>query len=263
MKYPLFVFFVLFTFIKTHSQRLADLENDTIDSTDKADDRFNRDNKIYKSNKEFIFDYIIVKGGDSLFCQFSKQEYGIPKWQLVKTDNKHIYTVNSIGIAVLPYYVNDTQTGMAIKYYNKEGKIVDGFEKTGLIENDKNTWLHPPRTQFFAITEFNTFPFIKTPYTIGRKWKSGLTAGYFASYERFCLKWEGILETKEELEIIEKVELKTSFGLLPCYVVQGISKSTLTETKTLFYFNETYGFVKIVYDLLDKSRLELNLKSVR
>jgi hypothetical protein len=181
----------------------------------------------------------------------------------VKTNNKHIFTVNTIGIAILPYPANSSQTGMRVKYYNKEAKMVDGFEETGLVENDKNTWLHPPRTQFFAITEFNSFPFIKTPYVIGKKWKSGLTAGYFASYERFGLKWEGILETKEELEIMDKVELKTPLGPLPCYVVQGISKSSLTETKSLFYFNETYGFVKIVYDLLDNSRLELNLKEVR
>jgi predicted nucleic acid binding AN1-type Zn finger protein len=264
MKYLLIIWLSILNLQNTYTQqRLQDLENDITDPKDTDVERFNRDNKIYKSNKEFIFDYRVFKGSDTLICQFSKQKYGIPNWQLVKLDNKHTYTVFSIGIAILPYYVNDTQTGMTIKYYNKEGKIVEGFETTGLIENDKNTWLHPPRAQFFAITEFNSFPFIKTPYTIGRKWKSGLTAGYFASYERFGLKWEGILNTQEELEIIGKVELKTPFGQLPCFVVQGISKSNLTESKSLFYFNETYGFVKIVYDLIDKSRLELNLIDVR
>jgi hypothetical protein len=123
--------------------------------------------------------------------------------------------------------------------------------------------LHPFRAQFFAITEFNSFPYIKAPYVVGNKWTSGVSAGYFNSYQRFDIKWEGVLKTYENLEIIDKVELKTALGQLPCFVVQGISKSSLTETKSLFYFNETYGFVKIVYDLFDKSRLELNLIEVK
>jgi hypothetical protein len=132
-----------------------------------------------------------------------------------------------------------------------------------LLKTIKNTWTHPPREQFFAITEFNSFPFIKTPYVVGNKWTSGLTIGYFNSYQRFNLTWEGILNTKETLEIIEKVDLKTVFGILPCFVVQGIPKSSLTETKSLFYYNEDKGFVKIVYDLFDKSRLELNLIEIK
>jgi hypothetical protein len=254
MKYNIFFVLSLFIVINVYSQRLADLEGDIVDSTDTDIKRYNQDNKIYKSNKEFVFDYIIVKNNDSLKCQFTKQPYGIPQWQLVKPDNEHIFTVNTVGIAVLPYYQNNTQTGIKFNYYNKAQKIVDNSEVTGLVENDKNIWTHPPRHQFFAITEFNSFPFIKTPYKVGTKWKSGLTAGYFASYERFDLKWEGILETKEDLEIIDKVDLPTVFGTLPCFVVKGICKSRLTESTSFFYFNEEYGFVKIVYDLFDKIR---------
>jgi hypothetical protein len=249
--------------INASAQRLADLENDKIDSTDKDPRRFNRDNKVYKSNTEFVFDYVIVKDKDSLKCRFSRQEYGIPKWQLVKTDDADTLTVHSLGIAVLPYYINDNQTGINFRYYNKFGKIIDNSTSSGLIENDKNTWLHPPRSQFFEITEFNSFPFIKTPYAIGTKWTSGLTVGYFDSYQRFNLTWEGILNTRETLEIIDKVDLPTAFGTLPCFVVQGICKSDLTESKSLFYYNETYGFVRITYYLFDKSFLEFNLKAVK
>ncbi len=263
MKYCFFLLFVFCNLTNTYAQqRLQDLENDRVDSTDLSVERFNRDNKIYTSNTEFIFDYAIFKDKDTFLCQFGKQEFGIPTWQLVKPTDNHISTVHSIGFAILAYNLHDNQTGIQFKYYNKEKKTLSGFEATGLIENDKSTWLHPPRSQYFAITEFNSFPFIKTPYIIGKKWKSGIAAGYFDNYIRFGLKWEGVLELQEDLEIIDKVELETALGKLPCYVVQGISKSKLTETKSLFYFNETFGFVKIVYELFDKSRLELNLKKI-
>jgi hypothetical protein len=257
------LFLCFFMTTNACAQRLTDLVNDSVDVNDRDVERYNRDNKVYKSNTEFLFDYVIVKNNDTLKCQFVKQEYGIPKWQLVKPTDTHPFTVNSIGIAVMPYYQNDNQTGMKLIYYNKDKKIIENSEQTGLIENDKNTWLHPPRHQFFEITEFNSFPFIKTPYVVGTKWTSGLTVGYFNSYQRFNLTWEGILNTKETLEIIEKVQLSTAFGVLPCFVVKGICKSSLTESISLFYYNETYGFVKIVYDLFDKSRLELTLKEVK
>jgi hypothetical protein len=257
------LFLCLFTIINAYSQGIRNLENDKLSPTDRGEERYNRDNKVYKSNTEFVFDYIIVKNNDSLKCRFSNQEYGIPKWQLVKSDDADTLTVQTVSIAVLPYYLNDTQTGIDFRYYNKNKQQIRKFEATGLIENDKNTWTHPPRSQFFAITEFNSFPYIKAPFVVGTKWTSGVSAGYFASYERFNLKWEGVLNTYEALEIVEKVDLRTVFGILPCFVVRGISKSNLTETKSLFYYNEDKGFVKIVYDLFDKSRLELNLVAIK
>jgi hypothetical protein len=235
---------------------LLKFENDVLDSTDKSLERYNRDNKIYTSKTEFIF--------DSLRCQFSNQEYGIPNWQLIMPEKADALTAFQIGILVLPYYLNDNQTGMEFKFYDKEKKVISAIRDfSGLVENDKNVWLHPMRTQFFGITEFNSFPYIKAPYKIGTKWQSGLGIGYFSEYERFDLKWEGVLDSKEDLEIIDKVNLSTPLGDLDCWVVQGICKTQLTDTKTLFYFNEKYGFVKIIYDLFDKSRLELTLKEVK
>jgi hypothetical protein len=262
MKYALF-FLYLFAIKIGYSQGIRDVINDNLNPNDKDEERYNRDNKVYKSNTEFVFDYIIVKNKDSLKCQLSKQEYGIPTWQLVPPDDADTLTVHTISIAVLPFYLNDSQTGIDFRYYNKDKKQIKIFEATGLVENDKNTWTHPPRQDFFAITEFNSFPYIKAPYVVGTKWTSGLRAGYFDSYQRFNLKWEGVLNTYETLEIIDKVQLPTALGILPCFVVQGISKSNLTDTQSLFYYNEDYGFVKIVYDLFDKSRLEFNLKDIK
>lgn len=264
MKYTFFLILYLFLITPIIAQRLVDLEDDCLAPTDTTDDRYNLDNKIYQSNKEFIFDYTIFKDKNALHCQLNKVfVYGMP-WILVpKTQDSDPYTIYQIGIAVLPHRENNNQTRMCFQYYNQAKEVLPIVERTGLIENDKNIWLHPPRTNFFAITEFNSFPFIKQPYKIGTTWKSGLTAGYFEEYLPWGLKWKGVLITKETLSIIDVVELTTPFGVLPCYVVEGFVKSDLTDTRTLFYFNETYGFVKIVYDLFDKTRLELNLVSVR
>jgi hypothetical protein len=79
MKYVLIL--CLLSFTTVHAQdSFKDLDNDSVDVNDKDVERYNRDNKVYKSNTEFLFDYVIVKDKDTLKCRFSNQEYGIPKW---------------------------------------------------------------------------------------------------------------------------------------------------------------------------------------
>ncbi len=249
-------------FFNCEAQRLKDLENDDVDSLSTDEARYNKDNIVYTSEREFMFNYIVLDGKDSLKVQFSKKEYGIPEWILVKTTDADTMTVQKIGMKVLPYFMNNTQTGCQFNYYNHE-KIIGNYEWTGLIENRKNVWLHPPRHQFFSILEFSPFPFIKMPLKIGKKWQSGLTIGYFNSYQRFNLTWEGILPSNEVLEITDKIDLETAFGKLPCWVVKAVSKSALTEAHSTFYFNEQYGFVKLDHVLFDKRRLIFELVEVK
>ncbi|MEO0041201.1 MAG: hypothetical protein RL329_649, partial [Bacteroidota bacterium] len=233
MKYTFFIILYLFWITPIAAQRLVDVESDCIAPLDTSIDRFNQDNTIYHCNKEFIFDYTIIKEQDSLYCQFIQQRYGLPDWLLVSKKGIHpAFTVRKIGMAILPSTEEDSQSWMVFRYYDQADSLLAGWEKTGLIDNPKNIWLHPPRSGFFAVTEFNSFPFIKQPYKIGTAWKSGLTAGYFENYKHFGLKWKGILITKETLSIIDVVELTTPFGVLPCYVVEGFVKSDLTDTRT-------------------------------
>jgi hypothetical protein len=124
------------------AQRLVDLENDCIAPTDTTDDRYNLDNKIYQSNKEFIFDYTIFKDKDSLLCHFKETfVYSIPSWQLVsKAKDRDPRTIHYIGFAISPNRENDNQTGLHFKYYNQSKTAIAGIERTGLVENAKNIW---------------------------------------------------------------------------------------------------------------------------
>ena len=40
---------------------------------------------------------------------------------------------------------------------------------SGVVENEKNVWIHPPRDEYFKILEINPFPFIKDLTKIGTK----------------------------------------------------------------------------------------------
>jgi hypothetical protein len=255
-------FICLCLYFNAYAQSARYVDNTDIDSLSLDYTRFNRDNKIYKPQLEFVFDYLILDGNDTLKCQSSIEKTGIPDWRLVKNGDTSPATIQKISM----YVLNETfayQTKIGFIYYGLNNKKLPYFEQTGLVENDKNVWLHPARYDYFAMTEFCSFPYITFPLEIGKKWQSNLNIGYFDSYQRFNLQWTGILETEEELEITGKADLKTPFGTLNCWVVSAQSKSKLTESSSTFYFHETYGFVKIDHLLFDKRRLVFNLLEVR
>jgi hypothetical protein len=245
-------------FAQNDYAKLIEDENVPRAHPDISDDRYNRDNIVYKTGREFIYHYIVLEGKDSFKVRFGMNEFDIPKWSLVTPNDTASTTVATIGFAIQPRRM-DTQTFFNFNYRNAADVVIKNNTGSGLIENKHNVWLHPPRDEFFEVVEFNAFPYIKAPYQIGTKWESGVSAGYFASYERFNLKWEGVLVLHDSLGIVDKTVLETPLGKLDCFVIKAQTTSKLTNTKTVFYFNEKYGFVKIIYHLFDGKTLILDL----
>ena len=59
-----------------------------------------------------------------------------------------------------------------------------------------------------------------------------------------------------------KTTVKTTLGTLTCYVVESEAKSALGFTKLVSYYHKEFGFVKLNYTNIDKSRLILELQSM-
>jgi hypothetical protein len=133
--------------------------------------------------------------------------------------------------------------------------------KTGLIENERNIWFHPPREYLFQILELNPYPYIKYPLEIGHSWNWKLKIGDSWGDKRWKL-WKGIVEFKYKYSIVAKKTIKTNLGDLDCFVIEGEAVSTLGKTKLTSYFNSRYGFVRFDYTNIDNSKLQIVLKSV-
>jgi hypothetical protein len=54
---------------------------------------------------------------------------------------------------------NYLQTSFNYRYYNKKGKLL-GLELTGLVENEKNIYIHPPRVNMFRILRIAPYPIL-------------------------------------------------------------------------------------------------------
>ncbi len=137
-------------------------------------------------------------------------------------------------------------------------------EITGLIENENNVWMHPPRQMMFRILELNPFPFIQAPYEIGTTWEwnylrpSGEEWG-----DKRWLVWEGNLDMRCEYEIIDFKKINTPLGELDCYKIKSSAINEYGSTELISYFNTNFGFVKLIYTNINQTKTIIELEEYK
>lgn len=218
-------------------------------------DECNADNSIYLPGREFVFDYCYVRQG--IPCKIDWMAGGTG---LVDTTRLRPSTIRRVSYKILPgnmlgmtYYQNI--------YYTANGPD-EYYEASGLIENERNVWLHPPRATTFAVNELNPFPYIKTPLKVGTRWSWELEIGdhYGSSLWK---RWEGSIFNHYEYAITGYGSLATPFGPLNCYEVSARAKSEIGETAMKAWFNPVYGFVRLDFTNIDGSQFLMVLTEVK
>lgn len=110
---------------------------------------------VYKPYKEFIFE-AEVNLGDSV------QQLYVSMWT---TDSA--------------FWGDASQRQLFYAYHNSYNKdslaaawpYTANVESTGIIENEKKVWLHPPRSGAFTMFEYFPFPEMKFPLKCDRKYR--------------------------------------------------------------------------------------------
>lgn len=224
---------------------------------------YTKDNRIYKKGKSFDFNYRFenANGEKYLYHQMT------PKPGLSSTEREALYFLvpfkesihdftQKITLEILggpsPFGDDYTQTLIRFKYFKRSG-IQQQEEKTGLIENLENIWMHPPRIGMFRILELNPFPYVKFPLKIGKKWDWELNIGDGWGNSKWK-EWEGSILNKYEYKITDNVQIESGMGNLDCYVINAEAESRIGKTYLKSYFNEIHGFVRLEYINIDSSK---------
>jgi hypothetical protein len=233
-----------------------------------AKDRFILDNKVYLPSTKITFEYFIFNpSGEAYKINSPAKNRNNPRsWDLVKMDDVDSSTIQTVVLFVennpnhiLYNFPNYNQNVITYSYCNNFEKS-NLSEATGVIENEKNTWIHPPRKLIFKILELNPFPFIQTPFEIGHSWKWALQIGDSYSDKRWK-DWNGIINNQISYEISDTTHLITKMGTLNCYEIKATATSKLGTTQLTSYYNETFGFIKLDYLNIDSSRITLIIES--
>ena len=107
---------------------------------------------IYSPQKEFVFSAIYLSDSHIDTCYISM-------W----TTNNH-------------WEFDTKQRELCYAYHENSDNLIEKWpyqtcETTGLIEDSKIIWLHPPRSEEFSILEYFPFPEINFPIKCSKKYK--------------------------------------------------------------------------------------------
>ena len=227
---------------------------------------YSDDNVIYTFGKKFLFEYDFFdkNGTEKKIFGYGKELFDLdadcPK--CIEYVSIEPLDENKSNIMMFKNSEGYSQTVFEQDYifYNKKSHLSP--EKTGIIENNKNVWLHPWRKSgTFSFLQLNPYPFIMTPFEIGNKWNWDLRIGG-SQYLSLIDRTEAII-SKQSYEIVDQKKVETKVGLLNCWIIDGVARNGVKDTKLRSFFNEEYGFVRFEYDNIDGSRMDIYLSEVR
>jgi len=281
----LFVFIFSIIIIKSFSQELyfddgLFLEKARYKDTTKH--KYTLDNITYKLNSVFIYNYYYsdANGFKRKFL-FNRIPNNDNPLALVPEESYRNDLIHEIRIEVSDdsrLYANDsdyTQTIICYRYLNKKGLTADTLwdisqfanpnfkvpcaENTGVIDNKKNIFLHPPRICTFRILEFSPFPL----YYLDEKtksWQWNVTIGG----DYLDPRW---INTQNKVHAHYKYKrepdeiLLTAIGTLKYKVTSAVGTFDELELKTKLksYFHPQYGFVRLEYSNINGSNLTFEL----
>jgi len=236
---------------------------------------FTTDNKIHQGGSEFVYDYSFFKDGENYhFKSLNDFDNLRDGWVLIKQGDRDSTTITNIKMVVLenqgrfsrkqPDYKESVVeyqylTRAGIPYFKTLTKFA---EQTGLVENKKNIWIHPPRSYLFKIMELNPWPYVKYPLKKSATWNWELVIGDKWQDERWKT-WSGQITNKCTYQVEGKEWISTSLGKMECIKITSSGISRIGNTYLTSYFNEELGgFVKLIYTNIDGSLLSMELKDL-
>ncbi|MDI3479148.1 MAG: hypothetical protein PWQ14_294 [Rikenellaceae bacterium] len=161
--------------------------------------------------------------------------------KLIRTDTLKLKTINQ------RFMLTQNKIKWILKSNNKTSE-----EITGIIENEKRLWIHPPRfDDYFEFTEYSAFPEIRKPISINNKWGTQLMLGTYADKE---------MGNKMTLEysIINIDTINTSPTIINVKIL-GKGKSGLGTYTCEMDFHEKKGFTKLTYLKQNNEKLIIQL----
>ncbi|MCD9856506.1 hypothetical protein LUD75_17425 [Epilithonimonas sp. JDS] len=143
---------------------------------------------------------------------------------------------------------------------NKSASNFTHYEMTGVIIKNDKFWMHPPRSNNFRILEMNAFPYIEFTKNT---WYYELDFGNQWGDKKW-IEWEGRRTSKSNYKVIDsKKVFKLGNDDIECIEIQTNTViPNLGNTKSVFYYNSDYGFVRMLFTTIDGRKIEFNLTKV-
>ena len=214
-------------------------------------------NSVYQIGRRFVFECeIIVNDTLQRLTNNSNDQFS-----LVKLENDSIQNP-IIPLSIIkpkPFRRSNKRQTQALYTFKSNNLVFESY--TGIIENEINSWIHPPRFGFFKSLETCPFPYIKLHAQEGESWEDQMLIGEHWSND-FWGVWEGNLLLQYEYNFIRKDSIASDLGNIECKVIEATATSGIGSSKLTSYYSPKYGFVKLEYILFNGTKINLNLIAI-
>jgi hypothetical protein len=218
--------------------------------------QIDQNNTIYIPGRTFVYDYQIIKDGQILRLA----DNSFKDWTFSEK-NQSANAIDAIKLVVIaPKHAKRTNKKQTEIIY-ASAPLAKFISSTGLVENDRNIWLHPVRTGFFKSLETCPFPYLQYPLEAKKKWTDQMSISNFWANELWG-NWDGQLLLQYTYQMVGETTLETELGRLNCWKIEATAKSKIGQTQLTSYFSEKYGFVQLHYELATGIQVQLTLKEM-
>lgn len=228
--------------------------------------QLNIDNRIFKTNRILIYK---VSFTDSLnvphLLRLKPNLLGLKDELIIanRVDNDCDYCIDHVALHVFKNKgetgLGETQTIIKYDYYHKSDRVFFG-EKTGVIEDSTRVFIHPPRIHFFFYNQFNPFPYVRFPLESHVYWELEFSIPNHALEKVPRLKNSSL---KLMYSQVSQEQFKTPWGLDTVYKFNAVGINDEIETRSVYFFSKTYGFVKMEFYTIEGIKISLVLEDIR
>ena len=241
-------------------ERLA-IEN----PTDTTEERYNKDNKIYRVGRSFYFNFQYKDKSGKILWAKVKSYTNFDDFDIVSKASPSKNCITGFRAVVQPgrkpfsNLNNDFNKSVLAYEYLLPNGVFDQVALIPMVENPKNIWIVPPRNFLLKVLELSPYPYVKFPLDTIKKWYYRKTVSDKWGDERW-MQWKGPTEARYTYyNKGRRLANHPYLGEISVYYIRGIGSIKGKTSSVDFYFNEEYGFVQMNYLNVDSSRISIVL----
>lgn len=213
---------------------------------------YTSDNITFKTGNRLVYDYYYKKQSDNSLYKFAIDTFGINQgnynsWKFVdySMDDDPKNKCEKIILTVTDNWKNKPpdydQTVIQYEYLNINEQYLL-YENTGVIENSKNIWLHPPRQLLFRAHIPVPWPFVATPYEVGTRYSYTWKWSDMWSDPRL-LEWKGMISNDNRYEIVGIEYYNIGNKEIESLKIESEAISEIGKSTAEFLFHPEVGFL--------------------
>ncbi len=200
-------------------------------------------NTIFSVGTAFVYQFKIIEN-DTTFHLTNNVSYPATSFEMVKAPQDSMVQRFHLLVPTVKKRERTNKNQTEIMYlFEPDFKNI---YQTGLVENEQNTWIHPPRNGFFKALETCPFPYVKHPLKVGKTWKDQLSIGQHWAHPKWG-EWQNRLLLNFTYSVEEKTQITWKNQAIDVYKINGVAESSIGTSRLVAYFSEKLGFMRLEY----------------